>query len=418
MTTYNSSVKSWNIDPQFNKSKLRSEFRLDHGYEALYTTNMRLLNIGCSVSVADDGNATSRYNYLLGNGAVIRSIFLYDGKRQLDAHTNFQPYCAFKNQLKSNSTVSDTEKGLKHHGLGFVYNRDVVDSGTSLPPAKISEWYPNAPNVPQKDETLTPMGWLDLKSIFPLLQNLDFVHTGIFKDLKVVVEYTTANVVTVVTAPAKQSTVKDTTLPLLVADEILNAELANKVKADFKVVNWSAIESEQVYLPADSAERNFQLSGANNKTVGRLYIVKTPTTTFSDVYLRTGSVSQIAEELQLNINGSNLLPNGGFDKAPNFALGLITDTFANMNCHTGSADSGFHGAQARVVDYSDRCGHLSYFGLLVNQPIIKNIQINYKRKLRTGGADQYKQALNINVFYEVAKSIVKTKDGYNVIYVN
>jgi hypothetical protein len=418
MTTYNSSVKSWTIDPQFNKSKLRSEFRLDRGYPALYTTNMRLLNIGCSVSVADDGTATSRYNYVLGNGAVIRSIYLYDGKRQLDAIVNFQPYCAFKNQLKPNSSQSDSEKGLKHHGLGFAYNRDIQSSGTTLNPAKISEWYPNAPNVPQKDESVTPMGWLDLKAIFPLLQNMQFVHTGIFTDLKVVVEYTTANVVTIVTAPAKQSTVKDTTLPLLVADEILNTELANKVLADFKVVNWSAIESEQVYLPAESTGRNFQLSGANNKTVGRLYIVKSPTTSFSDIYLRATSSAQISEEYQLTINGSNLLPNGGIVSSPNMVLGLLSDTFQNMNCHTGSSDSGFHGASARVVDYSDRCGHLSYFGLLVNQPIIKNIQLNYNRLLRTGGGDQYKQALNINVFYEVAKSIVKTKDGYNVLYVN
>jgi len=418
MTTYNSSVKSWTIDPQFNKSKLRSEFRLDRGYPALYTTNMRLLNIGCSVSVADDETATSRYNYVLGNGAVIRSIYLYDGKRQLDAIVNFQPYFAFKNQLKPNSSESDTEKGLKHHGLGFAYNRDIQSTGTTLNPAKISEWYPNAPNVPQKDESATPMGWIDLKSIFPLLQNMDFVHMGIFPDLKVVVEYTTANVVTTVTAPAKQSTVKDTTLPLLVADEILNTELANKVMADFKVVNWSAIESEQVYLPADSSEKTFQLSGCNNKTLGRMLLVKTPTTSASKVYLRAESSAQISEEYQLTINGSNLLPNGGVINSPNLALALLSDTFQNMNCHTGSSDSGFHGADTRVVEYADRCGHLSYFGLLVNQQIVKNIQLNYKRLLRTGGADQYKQALNINVFYEVAKSIVKTKDGYNVLYVN
>jgi hypothetical protein len=412
MTTYNSNVKSWTVDPQFNKSKLRSIFRLDRGYEALYMANMRLLNIGCTVNSLMEDNV-SRYNYVLGNGSVIRSIYLMDGKRQLDAIVNFQPYFAFNNQLKSNQSQMDSEKALKHHGLGYVYDRPTAEE-TEILPAKIKEWYANAPNVPQPDEIGTPMGWLDLKSIFPLLQNLDFVHTGIFKDLQVVVEYTTTGILT---ATSPQSTLKDTTLPLLVADEILNVELANKVKADFKVVNWSAIESEQVVLGQGVAEKNFQLSGANNKTLGRLLVIKTPTTA-SAVYSKAGSKAQIAEELQININGSNLLPNGGFDSTPNMALGLITDTFGNMVCHNGSADSGFVACAARVEDYVARVGHLSYFGVLVNQSIVKNIQMQYKRLIRAGGDAQYDQPLNINVFYEVSKSIVKTKDGYNIIYVN
>lgn len=412
MTTYNSNVKSWNIDPQFNKSKLRSVFRLDRGYEALYMANMRLLNIGCTVNALEEDNV-SRYNYVLGNGAVIRSIYLMDGKKQLDAIVNFQPYFAFKNQLKSNQTQMDSEKGLKKTGIAYVYDRPTAEE-TEILPAKIKEWYPNAPNVPQPDEVGTPMGWLDLKSIFPLLQNLDFISTGIFRDLQVVVEYSTTGVLTTTTP---QSTLKDTTLPLLVADEILNVELANKVKADFKVVNWSAIESEQVVLGQGVAEKNFQLSGCNNKTLGRMLVVKSPTTA-SAVYSKAGSKAQISEQLNININGSNLLPNGGFDSTPNMALGLITDTFGNMVCHNGSADSGFVACSARVEDYTARVGHLSYFGILVNQPIVKNIQMQYKRLLRSGGDAQYAQALNINVFYEVSKSIVKTKDGYNVIYVN
>lgn len=416
MAMYNQNVKSWNIDPQFNKSKLRSVFRLDRGYETLYFTNMRLLNVGCVVAPpAPETELASRYNYVLGNGAVIRSIGLFDGKRELQNIVNFQPYFAFTNQLKSNQQQMDTEKGLKHHGLGMVY--DMTPTPAEEPvlyPTIISEFDAQAPNVPQSEEDTTPKGWLDLKSMFSLLQNMDFIHTGIFKDLQIVVEYTSSNVLTKTTP---QSTLTQTTLPLLVADEILNTELANKVKADFKVVNFTAIESEQVYLPASVASKNFQLSGCNNKTLGRMLIVKTPTTE-SNVYLKAGSKALISEQLQLNINGSNLLPNGGFDASPNMALGLLTDTFGNLSCHNGSSDSGFVGCADRVEDYEARVGHLSYFGLLVNQQIIKNIQLNYKRLLRESGDAQYGQALNINVFYEVSKSIVKTKDGYNVIYVN
>jgi hypothetical protein len=67
------SVATRILDPIFT-SKNRAEFRMDS--ETLYSTDMRLLNVGIVNSVAD-----KKYNFLLGAEGVIESIQLYDNNK-------------------------------------------------------------------------------------------------------------------------------------------------------------------------------------------------------------------------------------------------------------------------------------------------------------------------------------------------
>ena len=107
MSVYTAGIKSWNIDPQFHKSKLRDEFRLDRGYPALFYSTLRILNIG----VVTDKQQT-RYNYLTGAHGAIKNIYLMDGKRVLDQLISAAPYIGFLKQMKPNASQMDLDKKL------------------------------------------------------------------------------------------------------------------------------------------------------------------------------------------------------------------------------------------------------------------------------------------------------------------
>jgi hypothetical protein len=372
---------------------------------------MRILNIG----VVTDKTQT-RYNYLTGAHGAIKNIYLMDGKRVLDQLVSAAPFIGFQNQIKPNASQMDVDKKLKCNGIAFCYNRE-TPSGVAYIPAKISEWFPNCPNTPTADETTSPLGFLDLKAVFPMLRNVDFLHTSVFPDLKVVIEYDTSKSLIIGSLP-NPSVVVATATPLLVVDEILNKELADKVLREFKGVSWNCIENEKVSLAQNEDKKTWQLTGANNKTVNRMLVVKTTSgIEGSQLYRNCGSEAQVGEDFQLVINGSSLMPNA--PTRPNMLMGLLTDTYGNMVAHTGSNDTGFYGAEARFADdYNARLGALSYFGVDVGQPITKNIQLSYSREFRTGDAvGKYHIPITMNVYYEVAKAIQKTKDGsYQIVY--
>ena len=411
MSVYTAGIKSWNIDPQFHKSKLRDEFRLDRGYPALFYSTLRILNIG----VVTDKQQT-RYNYLTGAHGAIKNIYLMDGKRVLDQLISAAPYMGFQNQMKPNASQMDVDKKLKCNGIAFCYNRD-AQTGNAYTPAKITEWFSNAPNTPTADETTTPLSYLDLKAVFPMLRNTDFLHSSVFPDLKVIIEYDVSKSLIIDSQP-NPSVVVSTATPLLVVDEILNKELADKVLREFKGVSWNCIENEKVSLAQNEDKKTWQLTGANNKTVNRMLVVKTTSgDSGSQLYRNCGSEAMVGEDFVLTVNGSSLMPNA--PTRPNHLLGLLTDTYGNMVAHTGSNDTGFYGADARFSDnYNARIGALSYFGIDIGQPITKNIQLYYSREFRTGDAvSKYHIPLTMNVYYEVAKAIQMTKDGsYQVVY--
>ena len=402
MSVYNQNVKTLEIDPVFNLSRTRSEWRIPA--DALYFANPRLLNIGVSVNQA---NNTVRYNFMTGSASSIKNIFLYDGTTVLDQILDFQNIQAFKMYNKSNEDNSDVKKVVLNHGLGFVLARSA-----SNVPASVFEFFPNASNAPSDSDSTTVKGFLLLKDVFPLLSKLDFIHTGLFKNLRLVVEYGTN--ISVNTG----ATVKDTLQPLLCVDQVLNEAVAQKWINEFKSVEWNALEVEKVMLEAGTAgakqEKAFRLNGFEQKTLGRLLIKKTGLASTSALYGTNGSEAMIDEKVQIRINGSNVLPESGCDK-PNYRLGMLVDSFSSCNSIPCSNDTGCLKLNTIVDSAADRVGHLDYFGLTISKKIT-DMQIEYSRMCRTGGAAQYAQPLLIHVIGEVAKGLVKTKNGYSIVY--
>ena len=85
------------VDPRFNSSGLRREFRLDR--DTAYYSDLRLINIGFS-----SASGATVYNGLLGAEVPIRSIFLLDGEPSLKQSMSFR-----NGDLSKRSTARTTQ---------------------------------------------------------------------------------------------------------------------------------------------------------------------------------------------------------------------------------------------------------------------------------------------------------------------
>ena len=409
MSFYNQSVSTQIIDAQFNQSRYRSEFRVVKN--GLYSTAMRVLNIG--LQATGDG----RYNLLTGAQGVIKSIFLMDGRQVLDQVIDYNDFSAFNAYNHSNNENRDIYHALSRHGMGFVFDKQpVVEAEDPEPqnPTLIKEDYPNAPHTAKALYEQSALGFLNLREVFPLLKQLPLVSTQIFPNLRVVIEYDTSSSLVLNDGGG----VAGTSLPILVVDQIMNAQLEASTVSAFKSVVWSAVELESVVLPATGAGTQsvkYRLNGFSNKTLMNVLVQKKASTQLSDLYKNKGSVTGFAEKFQLVINGSNLFPLDGI-VGSNQRLALLHDTYNACNAHPASANLAMYNSDDFIDLAEDRVGQTDWFGCSVNKPIT-SLELQYSRQFVATMDARYSQALTLNVFGTVLKSIVKNpKGGYTVIY--
>lgn len=411
MAFYTNSVATRLIDPQFHQSKRRDEFRITE--EGLWGSNLRIHNLGVLVDGASF-TAGRTYNKLTGSHGVINNMYLYDGNEVLDKVVDFKDFGGFVEYNNSNSVNSDLNKVVSRTGLGFVYDADVVSPAGVLTLPTIKEFNAsNGGHILNTSPTNSPSGYLDLRLVFPLLQQLQFLHTGLFKNLRVVIEYAlndalTANV---------NGNITDTLRPVLAIDQFLDEKFAAKWLGEFKQVVWNAIELESVQAPAITAKttNSYNLKGFSNKTLQSLLLQKKGSATVSSFYNSNGSETQFGEEIQVSVDGSELLPDGGVKHA-NHRLALLNDTFGNCNAHPCSANLSMYGASTSIANYADRVGHLDYFGMKIGKKV-GTLEVKFTRDVANAPANNYAQALTLNFFGFVSKAILKTKDGYQIIYV-
>ena len=232
--------------------------------------------------------------------------------------------------------------------------------------------------------------------------------------------------------------------PMLVVDEVVNPEVMSSMMKSYTGISWTAIETDSVVVPSikgitgagpttKTQSLAFTLNGFDNKTVGRMLLVNTPTSpaTYAGNGLtdmakigRAGSYSQNAQKVQIVVNGSNKLPRSGITR-PNSRLALLNDTWGRCNTIPGSNDIGMVNGEKHVENFSfGRGGQLDYFAIDVREKV-NVLQLQYERTgiaSSTASTDVqnqltlYNQQLTINIFGEVAKSVVVMGDMYNVEY--
>jgi hypothetical protein len=415
MAFYTNDVQTEIFDAVFDSSKYRSQFNLTN--DKLYMSNLRLLNVG--LTAVDN---TKRYNLVNGVGAVIKNITLYSDNTIIDKVVNFSDYSAFQQYNKTNQANSDVSKLLMRNGLGFVFERAPRTTATPSPLAPnsvlIKEAFPNAPHIPSLSREETVKGFLNLRECFPILRGdggLKFLHTGLLKNMKLVIEYMTAGVL----VDGATGVVDGTTQPILVADSVADPTAASKFLSEFKSQQWVSSELESVVLPASAVVgtqfRKFRLTGAEGKIVNSLLIQKKGSTAVSTLYDSHASETVIDEAVQLYVNGAAHLPEQGV-VAPMQRLALLHDSFGVCNAHTCSSDLKMYVPTNFVDNAPNRCGRLDWFGCIVNKRV-SSLDLDFSRSIVSGAEARYSQAITLNVFYGVVKALVKTANGFEVVYV-
>ena len=426
MSYYSASIMTEVINPVFDKSKLRSEFRLDP--DMLYSSYMRVMNLGVYATLGSFEN-NRRYNLLSGVCGMVKNIFLYDDKKVLDQVLNYKDYGGFKNFNNSNSMNMDYSKNLKKHGLGFVYDTDNVDIDDQKITTLVKEFNQfTGGHIPGVEELNTPVGYLDLREVFPLLKSLEFLPTSLFKNLKVVIEYDVNDSLSI--SENNTSAPVGTTTPILVVDKIVDDVFVNKWVNEFKGVTWNCLELETVELSEPTVGQiasgvqsiKYRLNGFSDKTLSTLLLKKKPLSTVSQFYSDAGSLSLVNETIQLSINGSNLFPNEGIT-GYNQRLALLNDSFGNCNLTAASNIPSFPDVENSIENFEGYVGELDYFGCIVNKKI-NSLDVNFSRALKLSNAnetvnveDQYLQAVELQFWGSVSKSLFVGKNQtYQVTY--
>ena len=339
MSIFSSSVKSQIIDPVFH-SNTRCEFRLANRGES-YMPTMRIGNLGLSTSGFDN-----TYHFGPGAMSVISRIQLLDGNEPIDTLRNVGNWLTFKNSLKSNSQNDNVFNNLVGGSLGWA-------TGAT------GELLSNDNKVIRQSGGAETLGTLDLREVFPYLNSVSHLSTKLFKNLRVVIEYNTAYI-----ALANGQSDTDTltkTVPILIVDEIIDEALAASLDKQFQSATWTAIEHDQVGVPAvpgipvapavgdvalsKSQSVSLRVNGFQNKAVGRVMVSKVYQDLQNYIYGAApggvkalgqyGSKALHKEEFNMRINGRNVLAGRGTDSPASMAM-LCADTWGELNTLPGS----------------------------------------------------------------------------------
>ena len=424
------------IDPTTSVSNKLVEFKLNANTG--YYSNLRIANLGVKV-------AAKNYNRLAGVYGVLRAVYLYDGRRELDSLREANRYLGFSNLLYSNETNNSERHKLTKSKLGLQIDDDKVIVQRFIQDNNAGDTDATVATSNEGDETR--LGYLDLRQALPLLQNMVFLSTNTFKNLRVVLEFESDRA-KVLTNDANAFNVAP---PILIADE--EQDEANRMALEKEMTGalWNSIEHDLVQVPGslsvngDADTRAVEqtvskkVDGFNNKNVSRVVIMKARADPANYVnannvegYGALSSQAMHKEKLQVTLNNKTLL--AGTDGIDNeaYKLFLLSMTFGNVNIapydnlECVGSDSPIansvhlSGIRPPVANkQAHEVGQSNYIGFSI-EDMVEDLQIVYKRtnvKYTNGTVNQPLNApLNLHIFAEVRKQITINGENYQVNY--
>ena len=433
-----SNVESRILDPVFDRSGLRVEFRLPA--ETAFLSDLRLINIGLTST-----SATDSPNPLLGVLASIKRVQILDGSTMLDQINVATLYNAFRSANQVNDSNLSMNRFLKYVRTGYVFQGDFsINAGNQFNVGEpvIKEQNPNTYTANAID---SKRAWISLKDLLPFLRSSLVLPTTVFKQLRVVVEYNSSAEMKFLTRDSTATKVSSADA-LLLAEEVGDGDMKDALMREYKGAVYRPIESEQVIAPAitglanvagqgtKAQQNSYLLTGANGKRLIKMAVIQTPTD--STTWLNAGgvagdvkstgslaSVAQFKTRVQVDVNGVPKLPSAGMvasntGSCGNRRLAYLNDSWGLFNILPAQNEINYstHRTQKFFDDnLVDSVGQQDYIGIMIDDNI-QELKLHYDR---TGvfGNDNLNQQLQLNCLYEVEKAIVMNNDmTYNVIY--
>ena len=428
---YSRSIKPTYFDPRTHINNRSSEFRLDT--DRSYLPNLRLANVGFQA------NANTQTPQLVGFLGIVKHIRLMDGGVELSSLRFANRYISWLEQLGNNQDNLNLKSALSRSRVGYMLNSD---DKVEHPPLGFSD-----STLARNFLSEAVTGYLDLRHVFPILNELNHLDTKIFKSLKVVIEYEDRPELIL----ENKGRTHTTHTPILIADEITDPAVAAELSREQKNVVWNEVEHDQFLVPDQSAVAgalatdtatskqtvSAVVNGFDNKHVSRVVLMKE----YSDLSknftgnsaIKRGpyaSQSQDAEALQVRINGANIFPANGIDSPSKRAMKLA-QAWGKVNIvpfsNVGSVglddfdaamqnDSGVPVAVG--TKQSPTVGQSDYIGFSLEEKV-RQLNFTYSRVNRkdTNTIQKNNLGLNVHVYGEVRKGLNFASSGYNVSYV-
>jgi len=418
MSIYSSDITTRLIDPVFDKSNFRSEYRLHD--DTVYLASLRLIDVGFSSS------ATNGYNRLLGALGCIESIQLFSGNELLDQILSATHLNALRSANTNNNDNMSLNRYLKHSRLGYLaqgdQTYDSISGGQELDDIKVTVQQDADSNAGSK-------AWISLKDMLPFLAASNHLPTDRLRNLRLVVNWKQDLKDMIV--QDRTATLASLTGSVLVADEMNPSPERDAVMKSYQGVRYRPIEHDSVHVNAVTGtsasaleveqKNTFSLNGFLNKKLHKVAIVKTPTDSATwtsgnanQGFANQGSTALWKERLQIRVNGSNKLVGDGVTR-PNQRLAMLTDAYGSFNVVQGQQCTWLAEGTNQIED-SETMGELAYDGLVIDEPSVREFVVELDR---TGvyQNDKLNQALTLNLFGETEKAVVPTTDGgINVVY--
>jgi hypothetical protein len=418
MSIYSSDITTRLIDPVFDKSNFRSEYRLNN--DSLYLASLRLIDVGFSSS------ATNGYNRLLGALGCIESIQLFSGNELLDQILSATHLNALRSANTNNNDNMSLNRYLKHSRLGYLaqgdQTYDSISGGQELDDIKVTVQQDADSNAGSK-------AWISLKDMLPFLAASNHLPTDRLRNLRLVVNWKQDLKDMIV--QDRTATLASLTGSVLVADEMNPSPERDAIMKSYTGVRYRPIEHDSVHINAVTGtsasaleveqKNTFSLNGFLNKKLHKVAIVKTPTDSSTwtsgnanEGFANQGSTALWKERLQIRVNGANKLVGDGVTR-PNQRLAMLTDAYGSFNVVQGQQCTWLAEGSNQIED-SETQGQLAYDGLVIDEPSVREFVVELDR---TGvyQNDKLNQALTLNLFGETEKAVVPTTDGgINVVY--
>lgn len=412
-------------DPVINQSKRFTEIRLDDINTVYLSSSLKLVNIGYVA------NPATPYNQLAGVEGQIKRMILYDGKQVLCQQDEFNRWSAFKNTLHENSENESKRSHLVHNKLGFRVRKH---AGTPFSQVKNGDVSSGQSNTTQ---TTATKGGVYLSDCFDLLQKMPFLHSGVFKNLRLRIEYESDERKIINRDNATGTATSDT---VQLVCEILTDE--NDIKgATEQALNMVVPHNEYVHDSFQVAENKPATAGAspsvqtvnallnayNGKYLNRMVLMNE----YSDAskYINAnlvlgagslGSQRPFRSNIQARINGANVLPDGGIgtsggSSADAQLLARLVDSWGEQNNYYSSFTHQLDGSTANQEDGGNREGQLGHVGFVVEDKV-DNLQIEMKRTSVYDTTTVHKtgDALRVHLFGECRKLLSVSNGEYEV----
>ena len=411
------------IDPIYYLEKSRAEFRLAPG--TAYFADLRLIDVGI---LSAGGN--SFYNGLLGAESPIEQISIMDGGVTLESLNRAQFLRAWQKLQSTNSGNISVGRYTTHNALGYLVSGKLDNTDAAYGQDQDADTFQATGNVVNANPS---KAWISLRDVFPFLAANPILPTNIFKDFRVVVQFSPG---TELAKFVKDSTLADltTTRPLLLAEEMDSSEQKVAAMTQYQGVRWFSWENDQFRLEAlanppdttastaigDEVSITHRMRGFTGKYLQELVIQCTPTDTTTiqngtDNFLfgKVGSKSLYRPSFNVRVNGANKIPREGLI-GKNRRLAVCTDTLGNWNVPFYQVyNSVTFPGNGLVAEQVTTIGQADFTALDI-EDYCEDLQVTVRRSA-THDQTSLNQAINVSVWGHVAKALVVSKDGAYVI---